>query len=102
MCAVTAVRTEEELLHWLALVFTPGLGAKRTFDLIERYGSPVPVFRASASELTAAGLTGSVARSIASGCCFEEAAEQHERLREKRAAIQGCCVRAVGRTRRIS
>jgi DNA processing protein len=90
MCPVTAVRTDEELLHWLALIFTPGLGAKRIADLIERYGSPVPIFRASASELTAAGLTGSVARSIASGCCFEEAAEQHQKLHESGVQVVTC------------
>jgi DNA processing protein len=90
MCPVTAVRTDEELLHWLALIFTPGLGAKKTAELIERYGSPVPIFRASASELTAAGLNGSVARSIASGCCFEEAAEQHEKLRETGVQVVTC------------
>ncbi|HEY3439736.1 MAG TPA: DNA-processing protein DprA [Paludibaculum sp.] len=82
MCPATAVPTDEELLHWLALIFTPGLGARKTAELIERYGSPIPIFRASASELTAAGLSGAVARSIASGCCFEDAVEQQEKLRE--------------------
>ena len=90
MCPVTSVRTDEELLHWLALILTPGLGARRTADLIERYGSPVPVFRASASELTAAGLSGSVARSIASGCCFEEATELHQKLRESGVEVVTC------------
>lgn len=74
-------RTEEEILHWLALVLTPGLGAKKARDLIERFGSPVQVMRATASELESAGISGSVARSLASGCSFEEAAEQAERVR---------------------
>jgi len=90
MCPATAVRTDEELLHWLALILTPGLGARKTAELIERYGSPVPIFRASASELTAAGLSGAVARSIASGCCFEEAVEQQEKLRENGVQLVTC------------
>ena len=90
MCPATAVPTDEELLHWLALIFTPGLGARKAAELIERYGSPVPIFRASAGELTAAGLSGAVARSIASGCCFEDAAEQQEKLRENGVRVVTC------------
>jgi DNA processing protein len=74
-------RTEEETLHWLALRMTPGIGAKKTVELLERFGSPVPIFRASASELMAWGLPGTIARSIASGCAFDEAIRQHELLK---------------------
>ena len=38
-------------------------------------------FRASASELERSGLSGSVARSIASGCTFDDAIDQQERAR---------------------
>jgi len=81
MSSIAALHTEEELLHWLALRLTPGLGAKKACGLLARFGSPVAIFRATASELEAAGLPGSVARSLSSGCAFEEAAEQQERLR---------------------
>lgn len=81
MTAPTLVRTDEELLHWLALRLAPGLGARKAVDLIERFGSPVPLFRASSRELEACGLSGAAARSISSGCSFEDAAAQLEKLR---------------------
>lgn len=79
--------TEEELLHWLAFRLTPGLGPKKAAELLARFGSPMAVFRASAAELEMAGLSGTVARSLASGCAFEDAAEQHERLRRTGAQV---------------
>lgn len=81
MPTTTRIRTDEELLHWLAFRLTPGLGPKKAGELLARFGSPVAVFRATVSELEAAGLPGTVARSVASGCAFEDAAEQHDRLR---------------------
>jgi DNA processing protein len=75
------VSTEEEL-HWLALRMVPGLGTRKAGLLIERFRSPQAVFRASPSELEDAGLSGGVARSIASGCSFEDAALQQQKLRE--------------------
>lgn len=73
---------QDEELHWLALVLVPGLGARRARHLIDRYRGPVEIFRASCSELEAGGVPGSVARSIASGCTFEDAASQHQKMRE--------------------
>jgi len=74
----TAVQEEE--LHWLALKMVPGLGTRRSALLIEQFRSPLGVFRASESDLVAAGVAGSQARSIASGCSFEDAVEQHQRV----------------------
>ncbi len=79
--------SQEEELHWLALRLVPGLGSRKAGLLIERFRTPQAVFRASASELEAAGLTGSVARSVASGCAFEEAATQHEKALEVGAVV---------------
>src|SRR5271166_1757509 len=79
MNAATAINNDE-LLHWLALKLVPGLGTRRAGQLIERYGTPQAIFRSSPSELEASGMSGSVARSIASGCAFEEAADQHQRM----------------------
>ncbi len=78
----TCVVSTEEELYWLALRMVPGLGTRKAGLLIERFRSPQRVFRASASELEDAGLLGGVARSIASGCSFEDAAAQQQKLRE--------------------
>jgi DNA processing protein len=76
-----AALTDDEELHWLALRMAPGLGTRRAGQLLERFGSPMAIFRASLSELEAAGLNGGLARSIASGCSFEDAADQQTRMR---------------------
>jgi DNA processing protein len=72
--------SREEELHWLALRLIPGLGARKAGHLIERYRTPQAVFRASRTELEAAGLAGSVAQSILSGCTFEDAVIQHQKM----------------------
>jgi len=74
--------TEEEELCWLALRMVPGLGTRRIVQLLERLRSPQAIFRASVSELEAAGLTGAIARSIAGGCSFDDAAGQQRKIRE--------------------
>jgi DNA processing protein len=74
--------TAEQELHWLALHLVSGLGARKSGQLIARFRTPEAVFRASADELEGAGLSGAVARSIASGCSFEEAVEQQTKLRD--------------------
>ncbi|HLH38310.1 MAG TPA: DNA-processing protein DprA [Bryobacteraceae bacterium] len=69
-------------LHWLALRLTPGLGTRKAGQLIGIFRTPQSIFRASRSELEAAGLASSVAQSIASGCTFDEAVSQQQKLRE--------------------
>lgn len=81
-----ALSTEEEL-YWLALRLVPGLGAVKTTRLLEEFRSPQAIFRASQSELEACEISGSVARSVTSGCVFEDALEQQERLRAHNAQI---------------
>ncbi len=76
-----AAATPEVLLHWLALRLMPGLGTRRVLELYERYQSPVNILRAEPEELVRAGVPPAVARSLASGCTFEEAAEQLERAK---------------------
>src|SRR6266481_5029163 len=73
--------TKEEELHWLALKLVPGLGTRRAGLIIQQFRSPLAVFRASRSELEGAGLSGSVAQTIASGCTFEDAVDQEQKLR---------------------
>lgn len=78
---LTPIISQEEELHWLALILVAGLGARKTNQLVERFGSPREIFQASAEELEACGASPSVARSIAGGCTFEDAIRQQERMR---------------------
>jgi DNA processing protein len=75
-CALSS----DEAIHWLALRVTPGLGTRKSGRLVEIFRTPQAIFRASASELEQAGLAPALARSISSGCAFEEAALQHEKV----------------------
>lgn len=74
-----ATPSREEELYWLALQLAPGLGKRKACQLIEHYSTPQAIFRASVSELEAFGLSGGVARSINSGCAFEDAAAQQQK-----------------------
>ena len=73
--------TAEEELHWIALRLVPGLGARRAMALLTRFRTPQAIFRASTSELEGCGLSQSVARSVSSGCAFDEAVTQQERAK---------------------
>jgi DNA processing protein len=68
--------TPDDALYWLALRMTPGLGTRKAGQLLEVFRTPQAIFRASRSELQAAGLAASVAQSLASGCAFDDAADQ--------------------------
>jgi DNA processing protein len=74
------ILTREEELHWIALRLVPGLGTRTAAKLLERFRSAQAIFRASHTELEAAGLSGAVSQSIASGTTFEEAAAQQQRM----------------------
>jgi len=77
--AACTVSREEEL-HWLALALVPGLGTRTAGKLLDRFRTPQAVFRASRSELEAAGVGGVVAQSISSGCSFEDALDQQDKM----------------------
>ena len=68
--------TAQEALHCLALRMTPGLGTRKAGQLLEVFRTPQAIFRASRSELQAAGLSAGVAQSLSSGCAFDDAADQ--------------------------
>ena len=74
--------SSEETLHWLALRMSAGVGTRKAGQLVEIFRTPQAIFRASSDELQAAGLSPAAAQSISSGCAFEEAAMQHEKVRE--------------------
>ncbi|MDZ4798587.1 MAG: DNA-processing protein DprA [Bryobacteraceae bacterium] len=77
----------EEELHWLALIMVPGVGPRTVAQLLSRFKSPVEVFRAAADEIEDCGVSGSTARTIASGCTFEDAVGQQEKLRAEDAVL---------------
>ena len=99
----TPVLSREEELYWLALKLVPGLGTRTSGKLLDRFRTPQAIFRASRTELEAAGVSGAVAQSIASGCTFEDAAAQQEKMAEagavlvtmRRSALsRSCCARS--------
>jgi DNA processing protein len=80
--ASTSAFTREQELHWLALRLVAGLGPRKAAQLLEVFRTPESIFRASRGELEACGLSGTIAQSIASGCTFEDAADQQQKLLE--------------------
>jgi DNA processing protein len=84
---LSEVLSQEEELHWLALKLVPGLGTRISKRLLDRYRSPQAIFRASRTDLEGSGVSGAVAQSIASGCAFEDAAAQHEKIKESGATL---------------
>jgi DNA processing protein len=74
--------TPEAELCWLALRLVPGLGTRRSGQLLERFGSPQTIFRTDHRDLEAVGINSSIARTISSGCTFEDAATQQELMRK--------------------
>lgn len=76
-----AILTPDDELHWLALRMASGLGPRRAMQLLQQFRTPQRIFRASKAELEGVGLSASIAQSIASGCPFEDAVTQQQRLR---------------------
>src|SRR6184192_233370 len=74
--------SQDEELHWLALRMVPGLGARKAGKLVERFRTAQAILRASPTELEAAGVSGSVAQSISSGCSFDDAVDQQHRMKD--------------------
>jgi DNA processing protein len=64
------------LLEWLALTLTPGLGPTKSRKLVEHFGSPEAVFRASLTELESTGIQAVSAQSIATGKSAELARKE--------------------------
>jgi DNA processing protein len=84
---VSAAVTKEEELHWLALKLVPGLGARKSVQLLAEFRTPQAVFRAARGDLEASGLSGSLAQTIASGCTFDDAVDQQQKMLETEAAL---------------
>lgn len=66
---------------------TPGLGTRTAVQLLGHFQTPQAVFRASITELEAAGASAAVARNLSTGFGFEEALIQQRRLIDTGAAL---------------
>jgi hypothetical protein len=74
--AVPGCRTSGTSMQWLALVLTPGLGPTKARRVIEFFGSVQALFRASLTELEAAGLRAVSAQSLGTGRSMELAQDE--------------------------
>jgi len=87
METVSPTISRGEELSCLGLRLAPGLGARTSGKLLERFRTPQAVFRASRTELEAAGLSGAAAQTISSGCTFEDAANEQSKMVEAGAEL---------------
>jgi len=87
MTTILSRRSDEEILHWSALSLVPGLGPRTAVRLLTQFGSVQALFRASKEELMRAGLAAGIAQSISSGCMFDPASEQVDKLKASGAAL---------------
>jgi DNA processing protein len=74
--AVPVLKTSETSMQWLALALTPGLGPTKARRVIEFFGSVQALFRASLTELEAAGLRAVSAQSLGTGRSMELAQDE--------------------------
>jgi len=74
--AVSVCKTSEASIQWLALALTPGLGPTKSRRVIEFFGGVQALFRASLTELEAAGLRAVSAQSLATGRSMELAQDE--------------------------
>jgi DNA processing protein len=74
--APAVCKTSETSMQWLALALTPGLGPTKARRVIEFFGSVQALFRASLTELEAAGLRAVSAQSLGIGRSMELAQDE--------------------------
>ncbi len=79
--AGAASKPAGDILDWLALKLSPGLGPRLTSRLIAAFHHPRAVFEAPPSELEAQGVPPLVARGMGQRTAFEEATKEQERVR---------------------
>jgi DNA processing protein len=75
----------ERYNYWLAVLLTPGVGARLAAEMLKHFGSPEKIFAAPLTELEACGLPPSVAQTIVSGAPLKAAEKELEKVRQ-----QGC------------
>jgi DNA processing protein len=76
MSSAIASSSATHLMEWLAISLTPGLGPTKSRKLVEHFGGPAAVLRASLTELEATGIHAVSAQSIATGKSTELAQEE--------------------------
>lgn len=74
-------------LQWLALTLTEGLGPTRSKRLVEDFGDVAGIFRASLTELEAAGLRASSAQSIFTGKSVDLAQQEMVKAADSKADV---------------
>jgi DNA processing protein len=74
--------SEDSTIQWLALTLTQGLGATKARRLVELFGGIQGIFRASLTELEAAGLQAVSAQSLGTGHSMELAQEESQKAKE--------------------
>jgi DNA processing protein len=85
--SAASVFSKDDELHWLALRLVPGLGTRKAGQMLEQFRTPQAIFRASRSDLESYGLSGSLAQTLASGCTFEDAVDQQQKMLETGALL---------------
>jgi DNA processing protein len=78
---------DERQSLWIALALTEGLGPTRSRKLVEHFGSIEGVFRASLTELEAAGIQAVSAQSLGTGKSLELAQEEITKARTAAAEV---------------
>jgi len=68
--------------YWLAVLLTPGVGARLAAELLKRFGAPEKIFAARLTELEACGLPAPVAQTIVSGAPLKAAEQELEKVRQ--------------------
>src|ERR1700676_2066379 len=85
--AVSVSKTSETSMQWLALALTPGLGPTKARRVIDFFGSVQALFRASLTELEAAGLRAVSAQSLGTGRSMELAQDEQGKAAAAEAQI---------------
>ena len=78
---------DERQSLWIALALTEGLGPTRARRLVEHFGTVEGVFRASLTELEAAGIQAVSAQSLGTGKSLELAQEEISKVRTAGAEV---------------
>lgn len=87
MSIVALPPSSTHAVEWIALTLTPGLGPTKSRHLVEHFGTPEAIFRASLTELEAAGIQAVSAQSIATGKSAELAREELARAVDQCVAV---------------
>lgn len=87
MSSIAPSPTAANVLDWLAISLTPGLGPTKSRKLVEHFGSPGAVFRATLTELEATGIQAVSAQSMATGKSAELAREEMARASAEGATV---------------